>query len=109
MTGNLKEMKKLNLLLLLIGALAMSCHQKHATEQSNKITDDSSVANGKYITVVREGDKLRPGESMSDIKDNPNIAQSDIAAMSKAQSKEIQYVSAGEKVRIEEKASTPKE
>ena len=104
-------MKKLILLFLLIGALIMSCSQKKATEQSNKTTmsDDSSVSNGKYVTVVHEGDKLRPGESMSDIKDNPNIAQADIEAINNVQSKEIQHIKVGEKLRLEERASTPKE
>jgi hypothetical protein len=109
LTAKPKEMKKLNLLSLLIAALVISCSQKKPAESSDKTTllEDSSVSNGKNVTVVRDGDKLRPGESMGDIKDQPNIAQVDIEAINKVQSKEIRYLKSEEKVSLEEKAAPP--
>jgi hypothetical protein len=102
-------MKTLNLLLLLVGAWLVSCGHEKATEQRNQTTNDASVSNGKYVTVVHEGEKLRPGESMGDIKDNPNIAGTDLDAINKVPSREIQYLPAEEKVHLEEKNPPTKE
>lgn len=104
-------MKTLNLLLPLLGILIISCNHKGATERDNtaSMLYDSSSPDGKHITIVREGDKLQLGEAMIDISDNPNIAQTDIDAINKGRSKEIQYIRSDEKVRLEEKVSTPKE
>jgi hypothetical protein len=93
------------LFILMIFILAnTSCRQSDKKSQSkgNMMLQDSTYANDKDVKLVRTNDTIRLVESKIRFEDNPNIMQTDIDAAGKVPDPGIQYVKAGDTLRIRE-------
>jgi hypothetical protein len=63
---------------------------------------DSAYADDRDVNVVKAKDVIRLDESKSRFEDNPNIMQTDIDAAAKAPNPDVQYVKAGDTLKIRE-------
>jgi hypothetical protein len=94
----MKPTKMTLLLALLITTTA--CRPQQADNRTQMLLD--SKPEGKYVTIVRPKETVRPMESVADIKELPTIMQHDIDAAQRLQSKEVTYVKPGETLRPSE-------
>ena len=104
-------MKTLTLSVLFVIMLTSACRTPNPTVRGGNQTmliEQSPLSDGKSVKMVRENKPIRPIESMGELKDNPNIAQTDLDAAEARKTKEIQFVKEGEKLRLYETNSIGK-
>ena len=96
-------MKQLTLLLTILIILNMGCIKRNTISREGTAMEmDSSYTNNRNAIVVHAKDTLRITESMKNFEDYPNITQADIDAGNKTRNPEMQYVKAGDTLRIME-------
>jgi hypothetical protein len=96
------KMKTLQMTLMISSFVFVMGCAKHEPDNSAKMALDSEPS-GKNVTVVRGKEAVRPGETIPDFKELPNIMQHDIEAAERTESKAVIYVKPGEAVRPAEK------
>jgi len=97
-------MKPLCLLVAAFTLMGLGCMKKYSGDsgKNSVMLMDSTYAGDRSVTVVQAKDKLRLGESMKNFEDQRNITQTDIDAEKRIESKEVQYLKKGDKLRIAE-------
>jgi len=95
-------MKSIFIVLFILAIVA--CHHDTAKDQTkgNQMLQDSTYETDKNITLIKENDKIQPGEIMNRFEDYPNITQADLDAEKQTPSRGVQYVKAGDTLRISE-------
>jgi uncharacterized lipoprotein YajG len=95
-------MKIIQILIVLL-FISAACKQKRTGVENNKnMMAIDSISSDKNVLVVKQGKKVRPDESVKDLKELPNIMQYDIDTS--VSSKEVKYMKQGEAARPSEEA-----
>ena len=95
-------MKSIFIVLCILSIVA--CHPDKTKDQTkgNQMLQDSTYETDKNITLVKENDKIQPGETMNRFEDYPNISQADLDAEKQVPGRGIQYIKAGDTLRVSE-------
>jgi len=95
-------MKIIQILIVLL-FISAACKQKRPGIESNKnMMAIDSISSDKNVLIVKQGERVRPDESVKDLKELPNIMQYDIDTSQTVSSKEVKFMKQGEAARPSE-------
>jgi len=96
------KMKNSAIILLLLLVVHVECRERHPVSSGNKILMAvDSILTDKNVRTIRQGDAVRPEESIKELGNLPNIMKYDLDT-TRISSKELRYVKPGEAVRPSE-------